>query len=232
MKFPEYYKHLWEDNYVKIQARVNVEPIENEAGQKQTAEYIFQFKKPELSIQARILGLVVFILGNSLNLLPDDKFYSLLKEFADDNFKFDENGRKLSKQVENTVGKGEIALYERFLLFLQCFQKVSFPGASKGVIVWEWVKKPELSIQARILGLVAFNLGDLLNPFPNKPWVLHVCTISLLKTLWEKEKLVITSNFSFSPMFSTLLDNFRLFSSSLKLSSANSFSLEESKICK
>ena len=32
---------------------------------------------------------------------------SKLKEFADDNFKFDENGRKLSKQVENTVGKGE-----------------------------------------------------------------------------------------------------------------------------
>ena len=28
------------------------------------------------------------------------------KEFADDNFKFDENGRKLSKRVENTVGKG------------------------------------------------------------------------------------------------------------------------------
>ena len=34
---------------------------------------------------------------------------SELKEFADDNFKFDENGRKLSKRVENTVGKGEIA---------------------------------------------------------------------------------------------------------------------------
>ena len=28
------------------------------------------------------------------------------------NFKFDENGRKLSKWVENTVGKGEIALYD------------------------------------------------------------------------------------------------------------------------
>ena len=61
-------------------------------------------------------------------------------EFADDNFKFDENGRKLSKRVENTVGKGEIARYEQFLLFLQCFQKACFPGASKGVIVWEWVK--------------------------------------------------------------------------------------------
>ena len=31
------------------------------------------------------------------------------KKFSDDNFKFDENGRKLSKWVENTVGKGEIA---------------------------------------------------------------------------------------------------------------------------
>ena len=38
-------------------------------------------------------------------------------EFADDNFKFDENERKLSKQVENTVGKGEIATLEQFLLF-------------------------------------------------------------------------------------------------------------------
>ena len=66
---------------------------------------------------------------------------SKLKEFADDNFKFDENGRKLSKRVENTVGKGEIARYEQILLFPQSFQKVCFPMASKGVIMWEWVKK-------------------------------------------------------------------------------------------
>ena len=37
-------------------------------------------------------------------------------------------------------GKGEIARYEQSLLFPQCFQKACFPGASKGVIVWEWVK--------------------------------------------------------------------------------------------
>ena len=55
-------------------------------------------------------------------------------------FKFDENGRKLSKWVENTVGKGEIARYEQFLLFPQCFQKACLAGASKGVTVWEWVK--------------------------------------------------------------------------------------------
>ena len=63
------------------------------------------------------------------------------KEFADDNFKFDKNGRKLSKRAENTVGKGEIAHYEQFLLFPQCFQKACFPGVSKGVIVWERVKE-------------------------------------------------------------------------------------------
>ena len=48
---------------------------------------------------------------------------SKLKEFADDNFKFDENSRKVSKRVENTVGKGKIARYEQFLIFPQCFQK-------------------------------------------------------------------------------------------------------------
>ena len=55
----------------------------------------------------------------SLNPFPNDKILdsSKMKEFADDNFKFDENGRKLSKLVENTEGKGEIARYEQFLLF-------------------------------------------------------------------------------------------------------------------
>ena len=56
---------------------------------------------------------------------PNNKFLdsSKLKGSADDNFKFDENGRKFSKQVENTVGKGEIAHYEQFLLVPQCFQR-------------------------------------------------------------------------------------------------------------
>ena len=63
-----------------------------------------------------------------------------MKQFVDENFGFDENSRKFSKWVENAVGKGEIACYEQFLLFPQCFQKACFPQASKGVIVWEWVK--------------------------------------------------------------------------------------------
>ena len=49
-------------------------------------------------------------------------------------------------------------------------------------------------------GFVLYGLVILqdLNPFPNKPCFLCVCSTSLLKTLWEKEKLLITSNFSFS----------------------------------
>ena len=41
----------------------------------------------------------------------------MVKEFADDNFKFDENGEKLFNRVENTVVKGQIARNEQFLLF-------------------------------------------------------------------------------------------------------------------
>ena len=36
------------------------------------------------------------------------------------------------------------------------------------------------------------------NPFPNKPWFLCVCSTSPLKTLQEKEKLLVTSSFCFS----------------------------------
>ena len=48
---------------------------------------------------------------------------SKLKELADDDLKFDENGRMFSNPIENTVGRGEIALYEQFLLFPQFFRK-------------------------------------------------------------------------------------------------------------
>ena len=72
----------------------------------------------------------------SFNPLPDNR----IETVADNNFEFDVNSRKFSKLVENTVGKGEIARYEQFLLLPLCFQKACFPEASKGVIVLEWVK--------------------------------------------------------------------------------------------
>ena len=48
---------------------------------------------------------------------------SKLKEFADNNFAFDENGGKFSERVENSVEKGEIARNKQFLLFAWRFQK-------------------------------------------------------------------------------------------------------------
>ena len=53
-----------------------------------------------------------------------------MKEFADDRFKFDENGRKLSKQVENNVGKGEITL-QAISPFPTVFSKGLFPRGVK-----------------------------------------------------------------------------------------------------
>ena len=82
---------------------------------------------------------------------------SKLKEFADHNFKFDKNDRKLSKR-KKTLGKGEIAHYEQFLLFPQCFQKACFPWASKGVIVWEWVKSINTHISVVICIFFEFGI--------------------------------------------------------------------------
>ena len=42
---------------------------------------------------------------------------------------------QISDSVENIVGKGEIARYEQFLLFPQCFQKLSVLDASNWVFV-------------------------------------------------------------------------------------------------
>ena len=74
---------------------------------------------------ARFKHYLSHLIGVSYKPFPKQQILdsSKLKEFADDNFKFDENDRKLSKCVENTLGKGEFARYEQVLLFPQCFQR-------------------------------------------------------------------------------------------------------------
>ena len=49
----------------------------------------------------------------------------------------DKWGRIIWSKVESIVGKGEIARYEQFLLFPQCFQKLSNVNVSKWVFM-EW----------------------------------------------------------------------------------------------
>ena len=62
------------------------------------------------------------------------------------------------------------------------------------------------------------------NPFPNKPWFLRFCSTQSFENTVGKGEIARNE-------FSTHLENFLPFSSNLKLSSANTFSLEASKIC-
>ena len=77
----------------------------------------------------------------------------------------------------------------------------------------------------RVLSSVYFN------PFPNKLLFLRTYTTRLLKTLWEKEKLLERAISPCFTVFSTRLKNFLPFLSNFKKSSANYFSSEESKMC-
>ena len=72
----------------------------------------------------------------ALNLTQTRNFrHFQTKGFADDNFEFDINSRKFSKQVENNVGKKEIAHDKQFLLFPQCFQKACTADVQKQGLV-------------------------------------------------------------------------------------------------
>ena len=84
--------------------------------------------------------------------------------------------------------KGEIARYEQFLLFPQCFQKTCIGNTCLGKGYGEQLCQ------------VIFN------PFPNMTWFLRVCSTSLLKTQREKEKLLIKGEIAqcFLPIWLTL----------------------------
>ena len=59
----------------------------------------------------------------------------------------------------------------------------SFIGNMKQVMSYGKLDTIQLFVQAHML-----------NSFPNKPWFLRICSTSLLKRLWEKEKLLVMSS--------------------------------------
>ena len=65
--------------------------------------------------------------------LPNSKLVnqSILKALCRQQNKCDEKQKFVVRTVENFVGKGENADYQHFLLFPQCFQKVSLSGSLK-----------------------------------------------------------------------------------------------------
>ena len=91
------------------------------------------------------------------------------------------------------MGKEEIARNEQFLLSHSVFHLLGELYAS--------FNKFEIVVAISITGgncMCRIDCICSLNPYPNKPWFLRVCNNGLLKTLWEKEKLLVMSNFSFS----------------------------------
>ena len=66
---------------------------------------------------------------------------SKLMEFAVVDFRLGENVKNLSKRVENTRDKGEIACYEQFLLLPLCFLKRLVVQINVLGYIWERVKK-------------------------------------------------------------------------------------------
>ena len=78
---------------------------------------------------------------------------------------------------------------------------------------------------------LTFIASSWFNPFPNKPWFLCVCSTSLMKTVGKGE-IARDEQFLLFPQCFLIIWKTLLFTSDLKLSSANCFSLEESNICR
>ena len=103
---------------------------------------------------------------------PHDKILgqTKFKAFADDRLDVTKMIISVSDRVGNIVGKGEIARTSNFSFFHNVFKRLLSKTHQKVSLCWN--------------GLI---------PIPNKPWSLCVCSTSLLKTLWEKEKLLVKS---------------------------------------
>ena len=102
------------------------------------------------------------------------------------------NAFNLDSSKSLTFGK-ELSLFNTILTIIdpkkEAFENIVGKGENAG--------NQHFSVSQTILVLFMIMLLSV-NPFPNKPWFLRVCSTSLLKTLWEKEKLLVTNNLSFS----------------------------------
>ena len=121
-----------------------------------------------------------------------------LKEAADNTWNVDIKGFQNTDYIENIVEKGDIAHFEQFHLFPQCFPKAFFFNMLKCVYMVEIV-----------------------NPFPHNNTFWRIWERSLLKTLWEKEKFLVQAISPFPTMFSTLSATEIIIFVTFNLSSAN-----------
>ena len=100
---------------------------------------------------------------------------SKLKQFADNNFEFDENGIELSKRVVNSVGKEEWFITSNFLLFPQCFQGLSKFSYNNCFIKLNFVQQQSKS-QDRLVYWKADSINKVSLPgLCNLTWVKTFC---------------------------------------------------------
>ena len=103
------------------------------------------------------LDTISFCLFNSFS---NNRFLdsSNLKEFADDNFKFDESDRRSSKTLENTVGREEIARYEQFLLFNSVFKRLLLHTRKNKGLIGKGLKAYESIVTEIIFQVASYRL--------------------------------------------------------------------------
>ena len=102
----------------------------------------------------------------SFNRLPNSKFldWSKLKLFTDDKINVTQNLKFVFRRVENSVGNGENAGYQHFLLFSNCFQKPSFSGSLKVKNILDRSKiKAFTDIKILVTGKSKFGMGRIEN---------------------------------------------------------------------
>ena len=82
-----------------------------------------------------------------LNPLPNNNFsdWSKFKVFADDKRNVTKKQKFFLGLAENIVRKREDAGYQHFLLFPQCFQKVSFSGSLKSGLCGKELNKRSIN---------------------------------------------------------------------------------------
>ena len=90
-------------------------------------------------MESHVLGSINLVEKLSyLNSLPNNNILDVtkLKAFVDNKLNDAEMMIFLYYRVENTVGKGGNTDYQHFLLFPQCFSKLTSLGSLKVGIVW------------------------------------------------------------------------------------------------
>ena len=122
----------------------------------------------------------------------------------------------MKKVLENTAGKGENAGSQHFLLFQQCF------------LLYQREKLQHLICRLQMFSIWSFRTGLIL---PKQALVFTCLQYKPFENTVGKGEIAQNEQFLLFPQcFLPVSRTFFPFLSNLKMSSANSFSLEESKI--